>query len=280
MTDPNRYAELFSYYDGLDQLPPGAFKISPSSIERFFSEKTTWYRENLLGEPKKFTGSTSTVLGTCVHACAEVVANAKMTGEPHDSDALHAAVEAHIDTYLDDPEYDTDKIRSLWYSMADPLIRDFVLDANTIATEEFILHELIDGVYVGGTYDAITSTVPNDDLYNPAGQLTVRDYKTASSKPSSFSYGYKLQAYTYAYILAQKGIKISNVELCYTVQPTKTLPVRTFNFTAPFDDQAYKFIEGILKLIAESVQCFKDWPDLQYLLAADYRLKKNAIPRS
>jgi hypothetical protein len=272
------YDTLFEYYDGKDQMPKNAFKISPSGVEKFFSDKTTWYRENLLGEPKKFQGSTSTILGTCVHACAEVVANALIAKTPHDSEELADAVNAYISKYDGEEEYDTAKIRDLWRNMAEPLIKDFVLEANTIATEDFILHELHDGIYVGGTYDAITSTVPNDDLRNPVGQLTIRDYKTASKMPSTFSYAYKLQAYTYAYILHQNGIKISQVELCYTVQPTKTLPVRTRNFTLPFDDNAYSFIEGILYLIADSVQCFKNYSDLQYLLACDYRLKKNDIP--
>ena len=69
------FSELFEYYGGEDQLPTGAFKISPSGVEKFFSDKVTWYSENLLGASKKFTGSTATVLGTIVHACAEVVAN-------------------------------------------------------------------------------------------------------------------------------------------------------------------------------------------------------------
>jgi len=265
--------DLFAYYNGLDKIPKDAFKISPSSVENFFSEKTQWYRENLLGEPKKFKGSTATVLGTCIHACAEVVANAKMAGEAHNSDELAIAVEEYITTYDDNPDYDTAKIRDLWRNMAEPLITEYVLPANNIATEEFILHELLPNIYVGGTYDAITSTVPNDDLYNPVGQLTVRDYKTASIKPSSFSYKYKLQAFTYAYILHQKGIKVSNVELCYTIQPTKTLPVRIFNFSVPFDANAYSFIEGILYLISDSVQAFKAKPEWRYLLACDYRLK-------
>ena len=272
------YKELFKYYDGADHIPKEAFKISPSGVDKFFSDKTTWYRENLLGAPKKFTGSTSTVLGTCVHACAEVVANALIAKTPHNSQELAEAVEAFINVYKGNEDYDTSKIRGLWHNMAEMLIKDFVLSANTIATENFIYHELLPGIFVGGTYDAITSTAPNDDINNPVGQLTVRDYKTASKMPSTFSYAYKLQAYTYAYILHQQGIKVSQVELCYVVQPTKTLPVRTKNFTAPFDDQAYNFIEGILHLIADSVQCFNNYPDIQYLLACDYRLKKNNIP--
>ena len=267
------YDSLFEYYDGKDQLPKDGFKISPSSVENFFSEKTTWYRENLLGEPKKFTGSTSTVLGTCVHAAAEVVANAKMVGHPHDSEKLAEGVEKYIASYDDNPDYDTAKIRDLWRNMAEPLITEYILDANTIATEDFMLHELLPNIFVGGTYDAITSTVPNDDLYKPVGVLTVRDYKTASSKPSTFSYKYKLQAFTYAYILAQKGIHVDYVELCFTIQPTKTLPVRTFNFRVPFNQNSYEFIEGILYLMADSVQAFKAMPEWRYLLAGDYRLK-------
>ena len=267
------YKELFEYYDGKDQMPEGSFKISPSGVEKFFSDKVTWYSENLLGAPKKFTGSTATVLGTCVHACAEVVANSLIAKEPHNSAELAEAIEAHIDTYEEDEDYDTGKIRGLWHSMAELLIQDYVMEANTIATEDYIQHELLPGIFVGGTYDAITSTAPNDNLMKPAGQLTVRDYKTASKLPSVFTYAYKLQAYTYAYILHQKGIKVSYVELCYAVQPTKTLPVRTKNFVIPFDDQAYDFIEGILYLIADSTQAFKALPEWRYLLMNDYRQK-------
>lgn len=275
------YEEMFKYDDGKDKLPEGAFKISPSGIEKFFSEKTNWYYENLLGASKKFTGSTSTVLGTCVHAAAEVVANAKMAGEPHDSEGLADAIEAYIASYDGNEDYDTSVIRDLWRNMAEPLIREYVLPANTIATEDFISHEIRPGIHVGGTYDAITSTVPNDDLHNPVGRLTVRDYKTASKKPTTFNWAYTLQAYTYAYILHQKGIKVQEVELVYTIRPTKSKPseYRVLNFTKPFDDHAYEMIEGILKLIADSVQCFKDWPDMKYLLASDYRLKENDIPR-
>jgi hypothetical protein len=275
---------IADYYDGLDQLPEGAFKISPSSVENFFSDKVTWYSENLLGAAKKFTGSTATVLGTVCHHCAEVVANSMIEKKPHDSDKLAEEVTEYIAQYADNDDYDTSKIESLWKNMAEMLIKDFVLTANTVATENYISHELIPGVWVGGTYDAITSSDPTatwDDVLQGknVGTLTVRDYKTASKLPSSFSYKYKLQAYTYAYILHQKGIKVNEVELCYAVQPTKTIGVRTKNFKLPFDDNAYNFIEGILHVIADSVQCFRDWPDLRYLLMHDYRQKINDIPR-
>lgn len=276
----DKYKDLFEYYDGLDKLPEGAFKISPSGVEKFFSDKVTWYRENLLGEAKKFTGSTSTTLGTVCHAAAEVVANSIINGEPYDSEELKEAIEDFISTFDDNEDYDTQKIRDLWYNMSSELIKEYVVQANTVATEEFILHDLGNNVFVGGTYDAITSSAPTDtweDIKNGTnvGSLTVRDYKTASSKPSTFNWGYTLQAYTYAYILHQQGIKVNEVELCFAVQPTKTLPVRTFNFKKPFDDHAYNMIEGILKLIAESVQCWNEYPDCRYLLAGDYRLRSN-----
>jgi len=272
------YDTIFDYNDGSSVLPKDAFRISPSGVEKFFSDKTTWYRENLLGESKKFTGSTSTLLGTCCHAVAEIIAAAKESGVPHDRELLDEKISEYIDSYEDDENYDTGKVHGLWKSMAEPLVQEFVLTANTISTEEFIYHELLPGYFVGGSYDAITSTAPNDNLLNPVGQLTLRDFKTAASKPSRFTYAYKLQAFTYAYILAQKGIKITDVELCYAVQPTKTMGVRTVHFTLPFDAQAYSFIEGILKLIAESAQCFNNYGDLRYLLAGDYRLKQNDIP--
>jgi len=274
----NPYSDLFAYNDGSSEIPAEAFRISPSGVEKFFSDKVQWYTENLLGGPKKFTGSTSTVNGTCVHAAAEVVSEAKRTNTPHDSALLDEAVEEHIATYDDDEDFDTDKIRGLWRTMAEPLIRDFVLPANTVSAEGFIKLELLPGIFVGGSYDAITSSAPTDTWEDikagkHAGRLTVRDYKTASKKPSSFSYAYKLQAYTYAYVLTKLGIPIDEVELCFVVQATKTLPVRTVNFTLPFDEHAKSFIEGILLVIADSAQAFKALPEWRYLLMGDYRQK-------
>lgn len=274
---------LGEYNDGGSILPKGAFRISPSSIGNFFSEKRAWYGEKLLGEEIKFKGSTSSELGNIVHHITEVIANCKITGEEYNSAKLHTAIEEYIDL-LDTEKYDTSLIHSLWKNMGEMLVKEYVLEHNTLITEPFVYHEILPGIFPSGSIDAITSSSPTDTWENAlngteTGVLTVRDFKTASSKPSSMSYSYTLQIYTYAYILRKMGVNITEVELCFVVRPTKTLPVRTFNFKKPFDDQAYNFIESILKLIADSVQCFKDWPDLQYILAGDYRLKKNEIPR-
>lgn len=277
--------KIQGYNTGSSHLPKGGFRISPSGVEKFFSDKRTWYGENLLGEAKRFTGSTSTELGTIVHHVAEVVANCKITGEQYNSELLHQEVENYI-AGLDPEEFDTSVINDLWRNMAEPLVKEYVLQTNTLITEPFVFHELLPGVFPSGSIDAITSTSPTDTWEmvlagKHSGSLTVRDFKTAGKLPTSFSYAYKLQAMCYCYILyKQYGIKVDNMELCFAVRPTKTLPVRTKQFTLPFDDTAFSMIEGILKLIAESVQCFKDWPDLQFMLASDYRLKKNEIPRS
>lgn len=273
MTEKPDYTKLFEYYSGMDQLPEGGFKISPSSLEDFFSDKRKWYAENLEGADKSFIGNNSTVAGTAVHAAAEVVANSIMTGEEYDSPELIIAIEDYIDSRTDIPDYDSTLVRSLWQPMAEQLIGDYVVNANTVATEEFLLHELLPGIFVGGTYDAITSTVPNDSLTEPQGELTVRDYKTASKKPTSFSWKYTLQAYTYAYMLHQIGVPIREVELCYVIRATKTLPIRTFRFVKPFDEYAYAMIENILMLVADSVDAWNKAPELRYLLAGDYRLK-------
>lgn len=264
------YTNLFKYYDGLDRLPPGGFKISPSSVSDFFDNKFDWYNENLSGAPKRFTGNNGSIGGTCVHAAAEVVANSLITGIPYDNDQLVNAIEDYIESTGSDPSINVNLISSLWKPMAEQLIDAFVIKANTIATEQYLSHEIAPGVFVGGTYDAITSTEPNDDLYNPKGSLTVRDYKTAKTKPSTFSKKYTLQAYCYAYMLAQQGIKISEVELCFVVQATQTLPIRTVRMVKPFDDYAYNKIEAILKHIAEAVTTWKEYPDTRHLLSDTY----------
>ncbi len=271
------------YNNGDGILPKGSFRISPSGAAKFFTEKRNWYGENLLGEPKKFKGSSSSAIGNLVHNAAEIVAECQIHNETYDSEKLAQASEDYINSLDDDELYDTSVIRQHWRNMAEPLIKEFVVGTNTLMTEEFMAHELLNGIYVGGSMDAVVSSSPTDTWEDAlagkeVGQLTVRDWKTSGSLVSSMNWAYTIQAYIYAYLLRQKGVNITQVELCFTIRPTKTLPVRTRRFVKPFNDTEYTYIEGILKLIAESVQCFQNYEDLQYLLACDYRLKKNDIP--
>ena len=276
--------KIREYNDGSSILPKGAFRISPSGVNRFFSEKTSWYRENLLDEDKKFQGSTASELGNICHHVCEVVANCKITDEKYDSTKLHNAVANYINE-LDPDIYDQSLISSLWEGMSELLVKEYVLQTNTLITEPFVYNEILSNIFPSGSIDAITSTAPTDTWEDALkgtniGVLTIRDWKTTGTKPSSMGYGYTLQIYTYAWILRQMGVNIEQVELCYAVRPTKTLPARVFNFKKPFDDQAYDFIEGILKLIAESVQAWNQFPSCRYLLAADYRLKIEDLPKA
>lgn len=267
-------SKIADYYDGMDAIRadsgnPDVFKISPSSVTDFFTSTSQYYHEQVLGEEKAFQGSTSTHLGTIVHHCADVSAN------KGDTTTFEQDVEDFLAT-ITDPEVDKDQIRSLWFNMASELVTNAVLEEGRefIGTEDFLYTKLNDDVYVGGTYDAL---VKDRADYSGTG-LCVVDYKTASTKPSGINYKYKLQAYTYAWMLTEAGQNITAIELCFVTRPTKTLPVRYFNFKEPYTEQNHNFIGSILNLIAESVSKFRHNPELRHLLAQDMRLKEEAKP--
>jgi hypothetical protein len=258
---------IADYYDGLDILEKDNgskdfTKLSPSSIAKFFSSTRQWYGENLLGEDLAFNGSTASILGNIVHHFAEVAA----TGiPPTDADQ-------DVADYLDSQTIDFDRpeVESLWREMSNTLIQGCISNTTIHSTEQFIHHELLPGVYVAGTYDAL--------IANGSG-YTVRDYKTTGKKPSGFSYDYRMQAHTYAYVLRKLGYHVNYVELQFAVRPTKTLPVRHFTFTEPFTDEDFARIEGQLTLIAHSVDTWNKHPEQRYLLAQDWRLKMEEPPQ-
>lgn len=266
-------SKIADYYNGMDKIieesgNPDVFKISPSSVADFFTSTSQYYREQVLGEEKAFQGSTSTHLGTIVHHCAEEAAKGRSL------DTMEPDVKEFLAT-IEDPEVDKESITQLWYPMADVLISNAITpdDRVIVGTEEFLCHKLNDDVYVGGTYDALV-----EDRGDYGGGLCVVDYKTASTKPQGINYKYKLQAYTYAWMLREAGKNITSIELSFVQRPTKTLPVRYFNYKEPYTDQNHQFIGSILNLIAESVSKFKSTPELRHLLAQDARLKEGAAP--
>ena len=258
---------IAAYHDGMPEIiadsgNPDIFKISPSSVADFFTETSRYYHEQVLGEDKAFNGSTSTYLGSIVHHCAEVAA------DPNgDRDNFENDVDEFLAT-ITDPEVDKDTIRALWYPMATSLI-DHAIDDDTreiVGTENFMFKKLNDDVYVGGTYDAlIKDTTP----FAPADGLCVVDYKTASTKPQGINWKYRLQAYTYAWMLTEAGHNITAIELCFVCRPTKTLGVRYFPFTEKYTPQNHEYIGKQLAFIAESVSAFKNKPELRHLLSQD-----------
>jgi CRISPR/Cas system-associated exonuclease Cas4 (RecB family) len=192
-----------------------------------------------------------------------------------DVDSLEEDVEEFLAT-ITDPEIDKSVINSLWYNMAKTLMDNAVTDSTReiVGTEDFMFRKLNNDVYVGGTYDAL---IKDKADYSGTG-LCVVDYKTASSKPSGINWKYKLQAYTYAWMLTESGKNITAIELCFVTRPTKTLPVRYFPFKEPYTEQNHEFIGSILRLIAESVTSFKNNPELRHLLSQDMRLKAGPAP--
>ena len=264
---------ISDYYDGMDAIIEDAgtedvMKISPSAFDKFFGSTSQWYNEEVEKNEKAFKGSTSTYLGTIVHYMAE------LEGLGHNQDSVEADVAEFLEG-VDDPdsEIDFNVIKSLYGSMGGALVQHIKNDNFTIEeTEKFMFEKAVGNVYVGGTCDAL---VRRGD-----GALIVRDYKTASSKPRGITYQYKLQAYLYAWMLTKQGHDIQGIELLFCTRPTKTLPVRTFSFEEPFTTENYKFIDSLIKLVAESVIAYKTKPELRYLLAQDMRLKLPTQPTS
>ena len=253
---------ISNYYDGLDRIAEDNgstdfFKLSPSSAADFFLSTRQWYGQNLLGETY-FTSSDSTILGTIVHYFAE---QASLRLKPENPDKLVA-------DYLSTQKVESPaEIQALWKDMSNELIKGCIHGhPKPLATEQFMFHKLLPGIYVGGTTDAIV------DLGN--GTVSIRDYKTASTKPSGISYAYRLQAHIYAFLATHYlGHKVSQIELQFVTRPTKTLPCRHFSFTEPFTEENLATITDQLQLIAESVDFWNKNPDLRYLLAQDLRLK-------
>ena len=145
---------ISDYYDGLNRIAEhngstDFFKLSPSSAADFFLSTRQWYGQNLLGEPK-FEGSDSTILGTIVHYFAE---QASLRLKPENPDKLVA-------DYLSTQKVESPaEIQALWKDMSNELIKGCIHGhPKPLATEQFMFHKLLPGIYVGGTTDAIVLT--------------------------------------------------------------------------------------------------------------------------
>jgi len=243
----------FSYND--IQIPECKFRISPSSIGKFFSLPKVWYDENILGK-KEFIASTSTVLGTVVHAIAETYA----LGDKVNRDECDAYIDSQAELVED---IDTELIKTLYPQMAEALVNEYLKDNPPTEIEQAVWTEVKEGIYVGGTTD------------NRTGD-TVIDYKNVSTKPSTekvpFDYFIQMMAYAKAY--RDSGIHISRLRLVYVVRPTKTLPVRVFVVNHQITPDDWVMIENTLNLIADTLIRLDEQPELAYLLFKSYALKE------
>lgn len=259
--------DYFKYNEGYDQLPEGAFKVSPSRLSKFFDATSAWYDENLQGG-EGFTGNTASHLGTVVHALAE----AYVKEGQFLSDSL---VEEYLDS-IQDPEVDKDYIRMQYPIMAATL-RDQFLCKNDFATTEAFIHKKIKKhVYAAGSTDALLV------------DHTLVDYKTTSalSAPTSISRNYWFQQMTYVWIYRHIGIPVNRFKLVYvttndvgrvsekTGKPLKDYPTEVVELVHDVSSNDMEIIENCLKVVADSVIAWDEMPEIRHLLSQDYRNKQ------
>lgn len=265
-------SDLFSYNNGSSVIPADVFRISPSQISKFFSNTSDWYRAMLLDE-EGFTGSTATHLGNCVHAAAETYVTTGSISCP--------AINAYISS-ITDPEVDKQIIRHQYPTMAETLVSDYLSTAKLInpVCEQFVVAEVMPGVVVGGSIDLYSS--------NFGGIVT--DYKTMGSLdtarlPTKVPYDYWFQQMAYCWALRKLGKPVSYFQLVYVTRhntgrlndkgkPLKDYPSQVHILKEPVTDESLDTIEGILKLIAESVLLWKSSPEYRHLLSQDWRLRE------
>jgi len=243
-------------------LPADAkFKISPSSISKFFEYPSVWFRENVLGE-RAFNGSTATHLGTSMHYIAEQFALSHINGTELDADTIAQTIEDDLDL-VDNPDVNHSEVLSLYQDMGSALINDYLRYNIPTEVETPLTLEIQDGIYVGGTCDNFTSGV-------------VVDYKSSSKKPNEdkIPWNYYIQLMAYAKMYKERGEYVDRIRIVYVVRPTKTLPIRTFVVTQSITDTDWQAIDDVLSLIAETMLLHYSKPEYTHLLFKSMSLKQ------
>jgi hypothetical protein len=229
------------------------FKISPSQIDKFFSYPSVWYKEQILKEPSNFKGNTATTLGTVCHYIYEKVAR----NEDINRDIVNQA----LDT-VTNPEVNIDEVKELYPLVAASVVNEYLLENIPTKTEFPVVGKVKNGIYVGGTVDAIKGSI-------------LTDYKHVATKPNTdqIPFNYKIQLLAYAYALKQNNVFIDRIRLVYGVKPTKTLPARTFVVTEMIGYEEEKLINDTLTLIADTVLYAREHPEAVHLLFKSMGLK-------
>jgi hypothetical protein len=251
-------------YEGF--IPEGAFRISPSAVSKFADKKWEWYRAQVLGE-EVFKGNFFSVLGSCVHRIAESYTKLQKV----DKQELYG----YIDSSECLEQEEKDRIKDQMIPMGQVLIDYLRVHGIPEKSEDAICVELMPGVYVGGTADALIGD-------------TIVDYKTTSKiTPDDFiPMHYKWQLLTYAWVYRKLGVDVTRMRIVWITQnivgrisektgkPMKDYPSQVVPVTELITDEDMEFIEQYLKLIAETYLKAKECPELTYLLYSDYRLKE------
>ena len=247
----------------------GKFKFSPSSFAKFISAPHEWYRTEVAGE-EGFSHSTSTVLGSIVHYCAEMVAKNEMVDRK--------AIDEYIDKQEDDDGYDPSIVQHQYSMMAETLVNDYVLNRTFLAIEEQFCALIKDGFYAAGTLDALEG-IKEDCM--------ITDYKSYSSKkkPTIIPNYYKYQLLVYAFILRKLGYTVTRIRLVYinryidggisekTGKPLKSYPPEVTVLTEAITEDDFNFIESQLELAVDTVQFHHEHPELAHIVWHDPRLR-------
>jgi len=251
------------------KLPEGAkFKISPSAFAKFIQAPHNWYRSEVLKEDP-FSHSTSTVIGTIVHYCAEMVSK----GEMVDKDAIND----YIDGFDLHDDYDPDVVRHQYPMMAEELVNSYVLGREMLEAEVQHLLDIGDDYYAGGTLDRLEGE--KDDCM-------IVDYKTyhSKTKPKTIPAYYKYQLLVYAAILRGKDYNPTRIRLVYinrhidggvsekTGKPLKSYPPEVTILTETITDEDFDFIEGLMELCIDSLEATERYPELTAVIWHDPRL--------
>lgn len=260
--------DYFSYNSNDGSIPSDAFRISPSQLSHFLDSTSSWYHTQLLGEAG-FQGNTASHLGNVVHAAAHMYSDTKSVDKPALLDYISS---------ISDPEVDKSLILSQMKPMIDTLINSFLSSNLGTHAELFISHKVSDKVYLGGSID----------LYDQ-NKATVYDFKTMGSLdkarvPSKFPRNYYFQQLAYAYALIQQGYKVDYCKLVYisrdntgrfsekTGKPLKDYPSEVNIVTHEITQDDLDLIEGLLKVVSDSINLWYSNPEYRHILAQDSRL--------
>ena len=253
------------YQGGMDKLPEGVFKISPSSFSRFMERPHFWYREQILGEGG-FEGNTASVIGTLCHYVAEKVAKGLVPDKEQ--------ISQYVLNHKDNEDVDPIEVLSQYKPMAERLVNDYVLKNMPEIAEDFIAYDLGDGVWTAGSVDAFDNGC-------------IVDYKTynSKSKPKVIPMGYRYQLLIYAYIYTKLGYEVDRIRLVYvnrnivgeisekTGKQMKSYPPEVTVLTESITKDDLDFIESLLTMCKETYLKAKEDPSLVHLLYRDMRLK-------
>lgn len=251
-------------------LPEGyRFKISPSAFSNFILFPHNWYRSEVLKE-ELFSYNTSSVIGTCVHYCAECVSK-KI---PVDENIINE----YIDSFLIKEDYDPEVAKNSFKAMAECLVNDYVLENDFIDTEMQMSAPVKLDYAAAGTCDAVQGTKED---------TIVVDYKTYNSKtkPRAMPSYYRYQLLVYAWMLKVNGYNPTRIRLVYvnrniegeisekTNKRLKSYPPEVTVLTESITDEDLDFIYSLMELCVESVEAVKKYPELTHVIFHDPRLK-------